>query len=108
VESHFSPAAFPPMVYRSGPLPLPPTQPQTQSQKKGLFTCASDAAENVSIAADWHKIPGFKSGAGGFIANALAGNPFSGATDLITSFNTGGAGGHNVFYNMALGLAAGC
>jgi hypothetical protein len=31
VESHFSPAAFPPMVYRSGPLPLPPTQPQSQT-----------------------------------------------------------------------------
>jgi RHS repeat-associated protein len=32
VESHFSPAAFPPVVYRSGPLPLPPTQPQTPTQ----------------------------------------------------------------------------
>lgn len=80
--------------------------PQTTA-KKGLFTCASDAAESVSIAADLHKVPGLKSGVGGFAATALFGNPISGLTDLVTSFVTGEGGGHNVFYNMALGVAAG-
>jgi RHS repeat-associated protein len=46
-------------------------------------------------------------GGGGFNTNALGGNPFSGATDLIQSFGSGAAVGHNVFYNMGQGLAAG-
>jgi hypothetical protein len=41
------------------------------------------------------------------ITNALGGNAFSGVTDLIQSFGSGAAGGHNVFYNMGEGLAAG-
>lgn len=48
-----------------------------------------------------------RSGVGGFITNALGGNVFSGATDLIQSLGSGEGGGHNVFYNMGLGVAAG-
>jgi hypothetical protein len=48
-----------------------------------------------------------KSGVGGFITNALGGNVFSGATDLIQSIGSGEAGGHSVFYNMGQGVAAG-
>lgn len=48
-----------------------------------------------------------KSGVAGFVTNALGGNAFSGATDLIQSFATGEGGEHSVFYNMAEGVAAG-
>ena len=52
-------------------------------------------------------IPGLKSGAGGFVADAVGGNAFSGATDLIQSIATGEGGGHSVFCNMAQGVVAG-
>jgi hypothetical protein len=52
-------------------------------------------------------IPAFKGGVGGFVADAVGGNAFSGATDLIQSFATGEGGGHSVFYNMAQGVIAG-
>ena len=41
------------------------------------------------------------------MTNALGGNAFSGATDLVQSIANGEAGGHNVFYNLAQGVAAG-
>lgn len=44
---------------------------------------------------------------GGFIADALGGNVFSGATDLIHSIATGEGGGQNVFYNMGQSVIAG-
>lgn len=47
------------------------------------------------------------SGVSGFVTNALGGNAFSGATDLIQSFGSGEAGGHSVFYHMGQGVAAG-
>jgi hypothetical protein len=47
------------------------------------------------------------SGVGGFITNALGGNAFSGATDLVQSLAYGEGGGHTVFYNMGQALAAG-
>ncbi len=47
------------------------------------------------------------SGVGGFIADAVGGNAFSGATDLVTSIATGEGGGHSVFYNMGQGVVAG-
>ena len=51
--------------------------------------------------------PALKGGVGGFAADAFGGNAFSGVTDLITSIATGEGGGHNVFYNMGQGVAAG-
>jgi hypothetical protein len=49
----------------------------------------------------------YTSGVGGFITNALGGNAFSGATDLIPSFGSGEGGDHSVFYNMGQGVVAG-
>jgi hypothetical protein len=52
-----------------------------------------------------------KTGFGGFTTNALGGNAFSGATDLVESLATGQSGSgedvHSVFYNMGQGLVAG-
>lgn len=72
-----------------------------------LFSCASEFASKYSIAGGLQRFGIGTKGVGGFVTNALAGNAFSGATDLIQSFGSGSAGGHNVFYNMAQGVAAG-
>lgn len=74
---------------------------------KNPFLCGSEAASNVSAAAALHHIPGMGSGVGGFIADAVGGNVFSGATDLVHSFATGEGGGHSVFYNMGESIVAG-
>lgn len=75
--------------------------------EKGLFTCASEAASKVSIAGGLQALGIGTKGAAGFITNALGGNAFSGATDLVQSIATGEGGGNNVFYNMAQGVVAG-
>jgi len=69
--------------------------------------CASDFAEKYSIAGGLNALGIGKSGVGGFITTAMGGNVFSGATDLLMSFGSGQAGGHNVFYHMGQGVAAG-
>ncbi|MGH9474010.1 MAG: RHS repeat-associated core domain-containing protein, partial [Terriglobales bacterium] len=69
--------------------------------------CAANAADQVSLAGLLGHIPGLKSGIGGFLVRAIGGNTFSGATDLVSSFVNGQAGGHSVFYNMAMAEAAG-
>ena len=61
----------------------------------------------VSIAGGLQALGIGTSGVGGFITNALRGNAFSGATDLVQSIATGEGGGNSVFYNMAQGVAAG-
>jgi len=76
-------------------------------QKQNIFTCASEFGSKYSIAGGLHALGIGTSGIGGFITDALGGNAFSGATDLIASFGSGEAGGHNVFYNMAQGVVAG-
>ena len=76
--------------------------------KENPFICGSEAAGKVSAAgALQHFFPSLNNGVGGFITNALGGNAFSGATDLIHSFATGEGGGHSVFYNMGQGVVAG-
>ena len=75
--------------------------------KKNPFLCGSEAAGKISPAAGLQKLGIGTSGVGGFITNALGGNAFSGATDLLHSFATGEGGGHNIFYNMGQGLMAG-
>ncbi|HXH49814.1 MAG TPA: RHS repeat-associated core domain-containing protein, partial [Terriglobia bacterium] len=77
------------------------------NSKKGTWSCASEFASKYSIAGGLQALGIGKSGVGGFVTNALGGNVFSGATDLIQSFRSGEAGGHNVFYNMGQGVAAG-
>jgi hypothetical protein len=72
-----------------------------------VFSCASEFASKYSIAGGLQRFGIGTKGVGGFITNALGGNALSGATDLIQSFGSGEAGGHNVFYNMAQGVAAG-
>jgi hypothetical protein len=72
-----------------------------------VFSCASEFASKYSIAGGLQRFGIGTKGVGGFITNALGGNAFSGATDLIQSFGSGEAGGHNVFYNMGQGVAAG-
>ena len=74
---------------------------------KNPFLCGSEAAGKISAAAALHNIPGLGSGVGGFIADAVGGNAFSGATDLIHSIGTGEGCGHSVFYNMGQGVIAG-
>ncbi len=76
-------------------------------KKTNIFTCASEFAGNLSIAGALQRFGIGTKGIGGFITNALGGNGFSGATDLIQSFATGEGGGHGVLYNMGQGLAAG-
>lgn len=75
--------------------------------KKGVFSCASENAARVSLAGIAQSFGAPKDGVRGFIVNALGGNAFSGATDLFQSFANGEAGGHNVFYNIGQGVAAG-
>jgi RHS repeat-associated protein len=77
------------------------------AKKGNVFSCASKFARKYSAAGALRRFGIGTSGVGGFITNALGGNAFSGATDLIQSFGSGEAGGHNVFYNMAQGVAAG-
>ena len=77
------------------------------SKTGNVFSCASEAAANVSIAGALQRFGIGTSGVGGFATNALGGNAFSGLTDLVQSFGSGEAGGHNVFYNMGQGVAAG-
>jgi RHS repeat-associated protein len=78
------------------------------SQSRSVFACASETASKVSFSGLLHStgIVGDNT-AGGFISDALAGNTFSGITDLVQSMGTGEAGGHSVFYNMAQGSVAG-
>jgi hypothetical protein len=74
---------------------------------KNVFTCASEFAGKYSIAGGLQALGIGTSGVGGFITNALGGNAFSGATDLIQSLGSGEGGGHSVFYNMGQGVVAG-
>jgi hypothetical protein len=74
---------------------------------KNAFLCGSEAAGKISLAGGLSHIPGLGSGFGGFVANAIGGNAFSGATDLVHSIATGEGGGHSVFYNMGQGVIAG-
>jgi hypothetical protein len=78
-----------------------------KTQKKNVFICASEAAGKVSIAGGLQALGIGRSGVGGFITNALGGNVFSGATDLIQSLGSGEGGGHSVFYNIGQGVVAG-
>jgi len=79
--------------------------------KQNIFTCASAFANKISIAGGLHALGVPTSGVGGFVTDALGGNAFSGATDLIQSVATGQSGtgedSHSVFYNLAQGVAAG-
>jgi RHS repeat-associated protein len=75
--------------------------------KQNAFQCGAEAAGKISLAGGLSHIPGLKSGVGGFVANAVGGNAFSGLTDLISSFGSGSGGGHSVFYNMGQGVVAG-
>ena len=75
--------------------------------KTGVATCAANFADKYSIAGRLHALGIGNSGVGGFITNALGGNAFSGATNLISSFGSGAAGRHSVFYNMGQSLMAG-
>ena len=85
-----------------------PVVAPSKGTKKNPFICGSEAAGKISPAAGLQKLfPSLNHGVGGFITNALGGNAFSGATDLIHSFATGEGGGHSVFYNMGQGVAAG-
>jgi RHS repeat-associated protein len=91
--------------------PVDPANPSGVPTKKNVFACASAAANKVSIAGGLHTLGVPTTGAGGFITDALGGNAFSGATDLVQSLATGQSGSgedtHSVFYNMAQGVAAG-
>ena len=94
----------------NGPTTVPTqtTQQTPQSQgKQNLFSCAAGIGDKYSIAGGLHALGIGTSGVGGFITDALGGNAFSGATNLISSLGSGAAGGHNVFYNMAQGVVAG-
>ncbi len=82
------------------------TTPQATG-KQNLFSCAAGVGDKYSIAGGLHALGIGTSGVGGFITDALGGNAFSGATNLISSLGSGSAGGHNVFYNMAQGVVSG-
>lgn len=77
------------------------------------FLCGSENAAKVSLANGINHIPGattlnrWTGGASGFVTDAIGGNAFSGATDLIHSLATGEGGGHSVFYNMSESVVAG-
>ena len=85
----------------------PPTvtsQLATEAPKTvNVFTCASEAANSVSLAGALHGFGIGNSGVGKFITDALGGNAFSGATDLVQSFSSG----EDIAYNIGQGLAAG-
>jgi len=81
--------------------------PNNPTNKRNLFTCASEFASKYSIAGGLQALGIGTSGVGGFITNALGGNAFSGLTDLVTSIGTGEGGGHSVFYNMGQAVVAG-
>jgi len=71
--------------------------PKTPNGKTNPFKCGSKAANKVSPGAAIRNIPGFGSGVGGFFADTVGGNAFSGATDLGESIMTGEGGGNSVF-----------
>jgi hypothetical protein len=66
-----------------------------------------DGADAISLASFLHQVPGLGSGVGGFAADVVGGNTFSGAVDLVNSFRSGEGGEHSVFYNMATSVAGG-
>ena len=78
-----------------------------QTQKQNIFTCAAGIGDKYSIAGGLHALGIGTSGVAGFVTDALGGNSFSGATNLVASLGSGTAGGHNVFYNMGQGVVAG-
>ncbi len=90
-----------------GQTPTSRTGPSAPPNNGNVFSCASEFASKYSVAGALQRFGIGTGGVGGFITNALGGNAFSGATDLIQSFGSGEAGGHSVFYNMGQGLAAG-
>jgi hypothetical protein len=94
----FAPAT----VYAVAP-PTPPASKGPDEEKRGLFGCASEAASKVSIAGALQRFGIGTSGAGKFVTEALGGNAFSGATDLVHSLATG----DNIAYSLGQGLAAG-
>lgn len=93
------------------------TADSTEEASENPFTCASGNAQKVSLANGINHIPGVNTlnrwtgGASGFVVDALGGNTFSGATDLVQSIATGHSGSgedaHSVFYNMGQGAVAG-
>lgn len=74
------------------------------------FECAANAASKVSLASSLKALGAGKIPGGSFVADALGGNVFSGATDLVTSIATGqsgeGADTHSVFYSMGQSVVA--
>jgi hypothetical protein len=72
VESHFSPAAFPPMVYRSGPLPLPPTQPQATCSQHG-FGFGVSGGGNADLGAGFTGVTATGSLGGGLFYSGQSG-----------------------------------
>lgn len=95
----------PPPSYRVTTRYINPNVGATNNQN--IFTCAANFTDQYSIAGGLRALGIGNSGVGGFITNALGGNAFSGATNLISSFGSGAAGGHSVFYNMGQSLMAG-
>ena len=102
------PCTQPPLTGGGSPTPGPNGGGGGAANKRPkVFTCASEFGSKVSIAGGLQALGIGKSGVGGFITNALGGNAFSGATDLVQSIATGEGGGNSVFYNMAQGVVAG-
>ncbi len=95
----------------AGDDPMDFNDPFGLDKKRGLLTCASDAASQSSIASGIKYL--IAQGGNGpsasrdFIIDALAGNTLSGLTDLGHSIITGEGGGHSTFHNMAQGVTAG-
>lgn len=79
--------------------------------RKNPFECAANNASKVSLASGLKALGVGNIPGGGFVADALGGNVFSGATDLVTSIATGQSGEgddvHSVFYNMGQSVVAG-
>jgi hypothetical protein len=72
-----------------------------------LFTCASEAANSVSIAGGLHALGiGNSGGFGGFLTNALGGSTFSGITDTANHIRQNisiGGNGNQVMADLAVG-----
>jgi hypothetical protein len=84
-----------------------PAPSSVAPRKPGLFTCASEAANSVSIAGGLHALGIGKSGGfGGFLTSALGGNTLSGITDTVKDIGQNisvGGNGNQVVADIAVG-----
>jgi RHS repeat-associated protein len=83
------------------------TPPATSNPPERYFSCVSETANNLSLAGLLKKTPLVQGRAAEFVVDALGGNPYSGAIDLVQSAIPGNGGEPSFVYNGAQAAVAG-